>query len=177
MSKAKSKVLKLFGVDFMLLSGVWLLLTDGNSSAFGFGLIFVLCASVASYLLRGKKKQQIKQANTSVKIVKLPKFIAYFLWQSFKGGIGVAKEALSSQVSVRPGFHIYRYQLLQPNQAQEMFINVVSLLPGSLSAEQTSTTLNIHYLDIEKYSLPALHNLEYQIAQLFGIDKPLGEKI
>jgi hypothetical protein len=37
--------------------------------------------------------------------------------------------------------------------------------------------LNIHYLNIENYSLATLHDLEYQIAQLFGIDKLLGEKI
>jgi multicomponent Na+:H+ antiporter subunit E len=177
MSSIKSKVLKSFGVHFMLLICVWLLLTDSNSSAFGFGFIFVLLATIASYLLRETNKQQIKQADTSIKIAKLPKFITYFLWQSFKGGIGVAKVALSSHVSVRPGFHIYHYQFLQPNQAQEAFINVVSLLPGSLSAQQTSTTLNIHYLNIENYSLATLHDLEYQIAQLFGIDNLLGEKI
>ena len=177
MSKAKSKKVKSFGVDFMLLSSVWLLLTDGNPSAFGFGFTFVLCATVTSCLLRETKKQHVKQTNTSIKFIQLPKFIAYFLWQSFKGGIGVAKEALTFRISVKPKFHTYHYQFLQPNQAQEMFINVVSLLPGSLSAERTSTTLNIHYLNIENYSLEALHDLEYQVAQLFGIHKPLGVKI
>jgi multisubunit Na+/H+ antiporter MnhE subunit len=58
MSSIKSKVLKSFGVHFMLLSCVWLLLTDSNSSAFGFGFIFVLLATIASYLLRATNKQQ-----------------------------------------------------------------------------------------------------------------------
>ena len=177
MCRTKSKALKLFCVDFMLLSGVWLLLTDGKPAALGFGFTFVLCATVASYLLRRIKKQRISQTNTSINIIKLPKFIIYFLWQSFKGGIGVAKEAISSHVSVKPGFYIYHYQFLQPNQAQGMFINVVSLLPGSLSAERTNTTLNIHYLNIENYSLAALHDLEYQVVQLFNHEKPLGEDI
>jgi multicomponent Na+:H+ antiporter subunit E len=104
MCRTKSKVLKLICVAFMLLSGVWLLLTDGKPAALGFGFTFVLCATVASYLLRRIKKQRISQTDTFVNIIKLPKFIIYFLWQSFKGGIGVAKEALSSRISVKSGF-------------------------------------------------------------------------
>jgi multicomponent Na+:H+ antiporter subunit E len=144
MCRTKSKVLKLICAAFMLLSGVWLLLTDGKPAALGFGFTFVLCATVASYLLRRIKKQRISQTDTFVNIIKLPKFIIYFLWQSFKGGIGVAKEALSSRISVKPGFYIYLYQFLQPNQVQEIFINMVSLLPGSLSAERTYPSLEPH---------------------------------
>lgn len=171
-----AKTLKLFTVHFLLIGSVWLLLTDFNLSSFFVGTFFVLAASAISFFLHVSKEHQANHQIVQIRFTRLPGFVLFFLLHSLRGGVDVARKAIQKQVTVRPGFQGYSFHQLPPGRAQDLFCSVVSLLPGTLSAEQSNTSLTIHFLHEENYSQSALQALEYRVCYLFGLDKTIGEQ-
>ncbi len=94
----------------------------------------------------------------------LVRFIPYFLLQSVRGGIDVARRAYSPSLPLDP--QIIDFPLsLPPGRSQIFFLNSVSLLPGTLSADLVGTTLKVHVLDHK--ADPQLERLETHVARLF----------
>ena len=89
--------------------------------------------------------------------------------QSLRGGFDTAWRALQPQQQVAPGFVDYRIQL-PAGPAQLLFINVISLLPGTLSAELRGDVVIIHVLSTDTFSLADLQQCEQRVAALFGFD-------
>jgi multisubunit Na+/H+ antiporter MnhE subunit len=54
--------------------------------------------------------------------------------------------------------------------------SVVSLLPGTLSAELSEDCMKVHVLDVNADALKELQSLEAKIGHLFGLE-PLGRVI
>jgi multicomponent Na+:H+ antiporter subunit E len=73
-----------------------------------------------------------------------------FLCQSVAAGIDVALRALHPRVSLRPGFIMYRPQILR-GPGQTAFCTVMSLVPGTLPSGQSEDgALVIHCLDVDQ---------------------------
>ena len=75
----------------------------------------------------------------------LPRFSAFFLTQSVLGGIDVAKRALAPKLRLNPGFLDFSCAIRNP-ASRLLFVNCISLLPGTLSADLQGRALRIHYL-------------------------------
>lgn len=101
-----------------------------------------------------------------------PAFLGFFLVASVRGGIDITRRLLSRSLVIAPGFLTYRTALRNPN-ARIFFLDLISLLPGTLSTDFAAPDrLIIHALDIHGDNYRELARLEYQVARLFC--EPIG---
>lgn len=101
-------------------------------------------------------------------------FAAYFLRESLLGGIDVAWRAMHPRLQIEPCFSHYRLRL-PTGQPRTLMISIVSLLPGTLSADmQDDDTLLVHALTPKACS--SIEPLESWIAWLFSLEQQLAAK-
>ncbi len=99
---------------------------------------------------------------------RLATFFGYFLRESLVGGLDVAWRALHPALPIEP--HWVEHRLRLPSgQPRTLMISVVSLLPGTLSAELTGdNTLVIHSIAPRPDS--TIKGLEQRIVWLFSLE-------
>lgn len=146
---------------------VWWALTEG-AGAWIFGAVVIAAATGAALLLTPRGTNQIS-------VTALPRFVAFFLRESWRGGFDVGRRALHPRLSLAPGLLEYRLRL-PPGGARIFLFNVVSLLPGTLSTDFDESNLTVHVLDRDLPVLAEIEQLEAQVAALFGIElEPIPE--
>jgi multicomponent Na+:H+ antiporter subunit E len=100
---------------------------------------------------------------------RLVTFGGFFLVESFRGGLDVAWRALHPALKIEPGFtrHVIG---LPAGQPRTLLVSVLSLLPGTLSAdlEDDGETLVVHSLFPEASHSISL--LEHWVAWLFSLE-------
>ncbi|EXJ13731.1 Na+/H+ antiporter subunit E [Imhoffiella purpurea] len=143
-----------------LLALGWILLAGPAPESWILGIPSVLLATWASLRLAPPRRRGLSPRG-------LMAFLPYFLWQSVRGGIDVAGRILHPRMPIAPGFQIYRTRLSKP-AARVLFLDSISLLPGSLSADLDGDRLRIHAIDADSSLAPELAALERRIAALFG---------
>jgi multicomponent Na+:H+ antiporter subunit E len=138
---------------------LWWLLTNGDLSSWLIGVPVVLAAGWSLQHLRATGGQ-------SFSIYGLIRFIPFFIGESLRGGIDVARRTLAPRLRIRPGFVIYP-TLLQGNNARVFFVNSVSLLPGTLAADFNDDQLTIHMLDESIDPEDELRRLEHAVSRIY----------
>jgi multicomponent Na+:H+ antiporter subunit E len=98
-------------------------------------------------------------------------FIPFFLGQSLQGGADVARRAFSPSLPLETGFLRYSVRLPE-GPPRVLFVNCISLLPGTFSAEFDGRSIEIHLLARDHGLRNRLERLEEKVARLFGV--PLG---
>lgn len=141
----------------LLFALIWWLLTEGRSDAWGMGVWLVLTGAVLSVSLA-------PPAGWS--LFGLLRFIPFFVRYSLVGGVDVAKRAFSRRMALQPAIIEYPLALSLP-QSRLFMAGVVSLLPGTLSAEVQNDKLWVHVLDQGNDIHDALQALERRVASLF----------
>lgn len=109
--------------------------------------------------------------------LRLFRFTRYFLWSSFAGGLDVAWRALQPRLTIHPTWLRYRLSL-PPGQPRTLMVSMLSLLPGTLSAElQDDDILLVHALDgsDEQATRASVARLEQELAWFFSLPAPAGE--
>ncbi len=138
---------------------VWWVLTDGDMGSWLIGLPLVLVATLVSVsLLPG----------FSISLLGTVRFVPFFLWHSLRGGVDVAKRVLHPELPISPAMVCYRWRL-PPGLSRVFMANVVSLLPGTLSAELEAEQLHVHVLDQTADFDSEMPLLEERVAQMFGL--------
>jgi multicomponent Na+:H+ antiporter subunit E len=148
------------GLQLVVLAGLWLVLAGSNIGSWIVGAPTVLAA-----LWIVRRESGGGAAGWSV--WGFVQFLPYFLWESFRGGIDVAGRVVGRRVDVDPGYHGYRLALAKP-AARVFFLDVVSLLPGTLSADIDGDRLLVHMLDRRQDPSRELARLERRVAAVFG---------
>ena len=97
------------------------------------------------------------------------KFIPFFIWQSVYSGIDVAYRALHPALPVEPDLFDFRVRL-PPGLARISFVNTVSMLPGTLSADLKGDVVTVHGLVQGTSVQEKLRVLEDHIADFFGLE-------
>jgi len=90
-----------------------------------------------------------------------------FIWESFRGAIDVARRVIGWQLDVEPGVFDYQLRLAAPFE-RILFVVLVSLLPGTLSADMQGSQMRIHTLDLRADVTAELDRLERLVAACFG---------
>jgi multicomponent Na+:H+ antiporter subunit E len=151
----------------LLMALIWWSLTGGDAEAWWFGVPVVMFAALTSAMLSPR-------SGLCIRIRGLATFITFFLLESVRGGIDVARRALHPRLPIAPGFVQHAFRL--PEGPGRIFlVNTISLLPGTLSAELRDAGVVVHALD---ESMPVAQNLsalEDRVAALFG-GEPTNEK-
>jgi multicomponent Na+:H+ antiporter subunit E len=109
--------------------------------------------------------------NGGISIAGILRLLPVFLWESFKGGFDVARRVLRLRLEINPGLFDYRLNL-SSTSARVLFVDLVSLLPGTLSADIRGDLMRIHALDLDQDSVTELGRLERRVAAVFGQSLP-----
>ena len=152
----------------LLFAGLWLLLTKGDLSSWVVGVVAVSAATGLSMLLAGPSPAGVERAanSRSVNILGVLRFIPFFVWQSLRGGWQTARLALHPSLPLQPGFIDYQ-TCLPCGSARYFFLHLISLMPGTLSAQFIGDKLRIHALTDLVQSEQDLQQCERRVAQLF----------
>jgi multicomponent Na+:H+ antiporter subunit E len=144
-----------------ILALLWFLLTGGDRASWVLGGPVVLLATACSHLMSGRLRHRWRPGG-------LLRFLPFFFWRSFCASVDVARRALHPKVLLDPDFMDFHLDL--PSGAPRLFMaNVVSLLPGTLSAELSGDRLRVHVLDAGSGVLEELQDVEKRVARVFGL--------
>jgi multicomponent Na+:H+ antiporter subunit E len=139
---------------------IWFVLTGDDWRSWMVGLPVVLVAAWSAVRLRGSGKQRMRLPG-------LLRFLPFFVWESVLGGIDVVSRVMRPKMRIAPGFIDYRMRLDQPS-ARLLFVNSLSLLPGTLAADLDGDSLRIHALDLGVDLEDELVRLERAVAAVYG---------
>ncbi|MBK1723008.1 Na+/H+ antiporter subunit E [Thiocystis violacea] len=139
--------------------GVWIILAGWDPVSWVIGLPAVLFAS----WVYGR----LAEDSAAPGFRRMFAFLPFFLRESFRGGADVARRILRPRMRIKPGFQTYRMRLSQP-AARVLFLDCISLLPGSLSADRHQDVIHVHLLDASLDVTPELADLERRVAAIFG---------
>ena len=143
---------------------VWLILVGPDAASWIIGGPFVVAATLASLRLSKPRERNLSVSS-------LAGFIPYFLFESLRGGLDVAARVLLPRLRVQPGNQEYRVSL-RSLEARLVFIDSISLLPGTLSADLRGDLVTVHALDVRTDVVEGLTTLERRVAALFGESLP-----
>ncbi|GAB4225973.1 MAG: Na+/H+ antiporter subunit E [Chlamydiales bacterium] len=147
-------------VPAILLSVIWFFLTGGSLLSWLIGVPAIILGIMARDTLASLSPFRIS-------LSAVPSFLIFFVWQSMLGGVDVAMRTFQRDCRLSPRLMTYSFRM--SNQiARIFFSNVVSLLPGTLSADLHSDGVYIHLLDDKLPNLENLQILEAKVAALFG---------
>lgn len=140
-----------------LFASAWLVLTEGNPSAWVFGVLAVPAAAALSlWLLPPEHPIKLRRV-----IAILPKF----LWESVKGGVDVAWRAFKPRMPIAPGWVVVPVAL--PDTAQVVLSAELSLMPGTLVAGTQDQQLLVHVLD-RHADHSGIATTEREVADMLG---------
>ncbi|MBU0483446.1 MAG: Na+/H+ antiporter subunit E [Proteobacteria bacterium] len=151
-------------VRFVIFSTVWFLLTGSEMKSWLVGIPAVFFAVGLSLYLSPPGCGKLSFVGGCF-------FIPFFLRQSFLSGIDVMRRTLSPQRLINPGLVSYT-TTLPPGAPLIFFVNTISLLPGTLSADLQGNTVTIHTIDQDLPIWTNIQNLEGRIAVLFNQHEP-----
>lgn len=137
----------------------WWAITEGDPRAMGFGVPVVAAALVVGLALR-------TDAAPRWSPVGLLGLAGFFALGSLRGGLDVARRALSPRLPLAP--HVIRYRTrLSPGVGRELMGAALSLMPGTLVLGRDGDQIDVHVLagaDPE----PTLARLEHHVARAIG---------
>jgi len=144
---------------FVLLALMWLAL-NGTERWYAGVLVSLAGAAMAAWLAVNRPYPLVAR--------QVVVFIGFFLLGSLRGGIDVAWRALHPRLPIDPQFRRFPLDLPQ-GQPRTVMVSVLSLMPGTLSAEleDDGTTLVVHALTDS--ALTSVTTLEARIQALFGV--------
>lgn len=143
----------------LVLSLVWWVLAEGSAQSWGIGIPAIVLAVIASVALLPPVPLVWRE---------LPGFTPFFLWRSLCGGADVAWRAFHPGMPIAPA--VIDYPLRLPaGLPQVLMVSIVSLLPGTLSAELDGRVLRVHVLDSRGDFLSELRVVEHRVAKMCGM--------
>lgn len=146
-------------------TGVWLVLTEGDLRAWGFGIAGVVVATASSAWLLPPVGHRFVRPRAYALL------LGFFAWQSVAGGVDVARRALSPRLPIRPG--MVDVELTEHGEAARAGLaGLVSLLPGTVCVTTEPSRMRVHSLDHGQPVDARVRHAERRIAAVLG---PAGE--
>lgn len=140
---------------------LWWTLTEGALDAPGPAAVAVAAAVAVSLRV-------LPPGTAGLAPAALAAFAGFFLWQSLRGGLAVARLALHPRLRLRP--RLWRVPLkLPPGMGRVILANTISLLPGTLSVGFEDDSLQVHVLDEALLSEAELDTAQRKVARLVGV--------
>lgn len=149
------------------LGGLCALLSEAKLAAWVVGIPTVLLAVALSAWFPKQRPWHVRPAAFLA-------FLPYFVDQSIRAGLDVAKRAVARDRRLHPALVSYRLRL-PAGPAQVFFMNSITVMPGTLSARVQDHILQVHLLDRRQDWTADLARLESRVAAIFGLslqDRP-----
>lgn len=151
-----------FAIYCVVFGAIWVVLTNGDTSSWMFGIPFTAFAALVSSAMSPITRLPIRP-------LALIRFLAYFLRNSVVGGVDVALRALQPSMPLTPGIVVCSLRLPTPT-TRALLAYTVSLLPGTLSSGLEDEVIALHVLDTEQPVLVEIRRIENLIADIMGIE-------
>jgi multicomponent Na+:H+ antiporter subunit E len=152
------------GVIFLF---TWLILTNGDILSWWIGLPAVMLTTMISIILLPP---------THLVFLRVIWFVPLFFIYSFKGALDVAWRVFHPHLPISPG--LIKYPLsLPPGVAQVLMTNLVSLVPGTLTAQLEHNVLTIHVLDIQNDFNTQLIEIEQHLEKIFSLPQKTDNEV
>lgn len=141
----------------VVLTLLWAILAENNGWVFASEVIIaaVLASMFFATLLP-----------TRYSISGLLLFACYFIVEALRGGLDVAWRAFHPRLPIAPGWLDYTLTIPQ-GTPQVLFLNSVSLLPGTLSVTLKGNVVVVHSLVTSATARAELARLEYWVMRVF----------
>lgn len=142
---------------------LWLLLTGGVVASWIVGVPVIALALAAVHRLWPEAPRwRVVPAGAM-------RFLAFFVRESLRGGIDVARRVGGRRPRVAPGLLRYAWRLPPEGPWRLLFVLAISLLPGTLVAAVGEDDVLVHVLDVDAPVPAELAELERRVAGLFGL--------
>lgn len=139
---------------------LWFVLVEGGEGWL-FGSILAVAVTLASLWLT-------PPARFVPHLTRLPRFAAFFLWQSLRAGVDVARRTLTPALPLRPA--VLELRITLPEGAPTWWLmTLLSLLPGTLSVGLHGRRLELHCLDARRSVADEVGVAQAQVARLFAL--------
>lgn len=138
----------------------WVLLGGGSPGSWTVGAPMVAAATLISLRL---------WHGPPLSLSGLLRFLPWFARQSLAGAVDVAVRALRPEMPLAPGTVHHDLRLPADGASRIALANVISMLPGTLSADLDGDELVIHALDTRQDLHGMVTGLEPRIAAVFGV--------
>ena len=146
----------------LLFAGVWWVLTGGGAKAWPLGAVMIVLALLVSLRL-------LPPGPHRVSLIGLGTFFGFFMGRSVIAGVQVAMLALRPRLDLHPLMVELPTRL--PHEAERVFLaNIITLMPGTLSAGLDGKRLRLHVLDARLPVEKELRAVEQRVARLFGVE-------
>lgn len=122
------------------------------------GPVVVLAALLGRSLPASRGRFRLRWAG-------VPAFLGFFLVESVRGAWDVSRRVLAPRPAINPGF-VHHTLAIPYGPLRRLFTNLVSLLPGTLSAQLVDNRVVIHALDREAEVATGLRELERRVQNL-----------
>ncbi|MBK5940189.1 Na+/H+ antiporter subunit E [Halochromatium roseum] len=157
---------------FLTLAVLWLVIAGPELSSWIIGVPALLFATWSTMTLTGDRHAADRTPYRSrLRLGGLLRFLPFFAIESVRGGLDVASRVMRPRLRIDPGFQSYQMHLSNPI-ARVVFLDSISLLPGTLSADLVNDQIEVHALDASHDLSPSLQRLERVVAQLFVEAEP-----
>lgn len=143
-----------------VLALAWWVLAEGRADSWGVGAVSVAAALAASLYLVPPGSHRLSPAG-------LLGFAAFFLVQSFKGGLQVAVRAFSPRMDLAPAL-LEVPVTLPEGLPRVVLVNTLNLLPGTVSVRLDGDRLCLHVLDARWPVTEEVGETEAHIARMLG---------
>jgi len=146
----------------LALAGFWWVLAGPDLGAWWVGILAVGFGVFLHTALGGRQPGRLR-------LSAIPAFVPWFLLEAVRGGFDVARRSMAPSLPLAPGFLRYRIGL-PDGPARVFFVNCISLLPGTFSADLEGDALRVHVLADAESGPARLAALERRVGRLFGVD-------
>lgn len=154
-------------IRISVLAALWWVLTSGNSGSWIIGAPVVLLAAYLSMALRSASVFKVSALG-------LCQYLVFFVVESIRGGVDVARRAFLPGQHVNPHFLSYRTGL-PSGLPRDILVNTLSLLPGTITANIEEDLLTLHALAYDMEPLESVKTCEQRVAALFSAAQPIKE--
>ena len=149
-----------FGINLTVFACLWVLITQARADSWIVGVPVIAAAAASAVYLASDRRWRWS-------IIGFLRFVPHFARSSLYGGIDVAWRSLHPQLPIHP--QLVEYPLHLPDgTARIFFMNIINLLPGTVSADIREDVLTIHVIDIRQPIRQQLEKLEQKVAELFA---------
>lgn len=145
-------------------AALWWAMVEGDASQLGYGVLAVPLASAASLWL---VPPQSRPGSPRERAAALASLFAWFVAQSLRGGVDVARRAVSRPLDLDSGYVEHRLRL-PTGLARVAVADLMNLMPGSLCVAIDDDVLRLHVLDVSMPVLAQVAELERRIASVAG---------
>lgn len=147
-------------IHIILATLVWYLLAGSSANSWFVGVPAIIASLLVLQRLPALPNFNIRGSQV------IP-FSLYFVQQSILGGFDVARRAFHPKCPLNPTLIDYKIQI--SNRLARVFLtNVISLLPGTLSACLKEKHIVVHVLDDNVPNQENISELERRVGALFG---------